>query len=316
MTRWKLAKKAAMLTLGLIFIGYLAYYLFKHRLELMQAFHLSAGTLVVLACLVMVTMLSRVVQFQLMLSALGTPMSFWRAMHLTFTTQLLNYLPLSPGTVMQAAILKKEDSLKYASYASFYTARIVSILTSAGILGVIGLTWSAVPWQAATGPLWTLFISAAIIPTLALHIPKGWVRRDKSRLHKLIFDFLTGWEQLRSRRGIFGGMLLLSAITNLTIAARIWLCFGAMGRDADYIACLAFSATINFTTLLNITPGGLGLREMMVAAVASVTGFTFKDGMFASSLEHAVTIMMVIATCAASLLVIMGSKRRSNRASP
>jgi len=313
MTRWKLAKKTAMLALGLIFIGYLAYYLCKHRLELVQAFHLSAGVLVMLACLVMVTMLSRVVQFQMMLSALGTPIAFWRALHLTFTTQLLNYLPLSPGTVMQAAILKKEDSLKYASYASFYTARIVSILTSAGILGAIGLMWSAAPWQAATGPLWALFIASAIIPTLALHIPKDWIRCDKSRLHKLIFDFLTGWEQLRNRRGIFGGMLLLSAVTNLTVAARIWLCFGAMGRDADYIACLAFSATINFTTLLNITPGGLGLREMMVAAVASVTGFTFKDGMFASSLEHAVTIMVVVATSLVNLLVILYQKRSASR---
>jgi uncharacterized membrane protein YbhN (UPF0104 family) len=304
MNHWRSASRIATWVLGPILVGYLAWYLVTHWHDMVSRTHLAPSTLAMLVALVLVTMLSRVIQLQWMLAVLECPVGFWRVLNLTFSGQLLNYIPLT-GTVIQATILKKDNSLKYASFASMYAARLVAVLTTAGVLGLIGLACSPASFQAQALPVWALFAASAVLPTTVLYVPKRLVDPNKSKVHKAFYDVLVGWEMLRTHRGLLLGILGMAAVANLSTAGRIWLCSGAMSYSISYVACLAFSAIINFTFLFNFTPGGLGFREVLMASVAAANGFGYQPGMNTSSLEHGITMVVVVIVGLPCLLAII-----------
>jgi uncharacterized membrane protein YbhN (UPF0104 family) len=245
-----------------------------------------------------------------MLWVLEKPIGFWLSLNLTFSGQLLNYLPLRPGTLMQAVILKKESSLNYSSYASMFTARVLVVFVSAGILGVFGLVFSGAIWQRQSQVLTAFFAAATVLPMLVFFIPRGIAARRKGPLGKALFDFLSGWEMLRRHWPAMLGSIGMAMVAIISTGMRMWLCFVALKLESSFVACITFAAIIQFVFLVSITPDGLGLREILVAGVAAIMGFTYEHGMFASSLEHGITIIVTALTGLPSLLVILYGRRR------
>ena len=103
---------------------------------------------------------------------------------------------------------------------------------------------------------------------------------------------LSGWQQIRRSPGPLLLLHLLAAVRLLLLGARFWICFEITGLDGGFVAGLMFAAIISLLLVVNITPGSLGIREVVVGALGSMTGLSFAQTMLAASIDRVVLLAM------------------------
>jgi uncharacterized membrane protein YbhN (UPF0104 family) len=145
------------------------------------------------------------------------------------------------------------------------------------------------PLVAAFSGILALAMGAVFLPVTRLPFGKSYVGRRLELLAKGVVLI----------RGNGSGVALLStlAFTKVVGAAfRMWICFRLLGADVSPLtAGLLASATIVFS-LVNLTPGNLGLREVAMAAISTLLGSSYEVGMAAASIDRVVLLVYTLAT--------------------
>ena len=60
--------------------------------------------------------------------------------------------------------------------------------------------------------------------------------------------------------------------------------------------------------IVNITPSGIGIRELLIAVLAELLGVGFADGMLAAGLDRVVAIVFAVSSGAPGLLYLRTRK--------
>jgi uncharacterized membrane protein YbhN (UPF0104 family) len=290
-------------------VAYVARSLYLDRAELSRALDVSVGAIIGVTALMFVAHVQRTLEFTYMLRQLGVREPFMEGFWLTAAGYLLNHLPLNAGLVMRAALLKQDHALPYTSYLAL-TA--VNALVNVAVGALIGLGVTAAGGWEGQRAGWALAafgaISAAAIALICM--PRSLAPRGDGFLASRSRVLLAG---VASIRGNGLGLLLLAflALTRLAGAgARLWICFGALGGSISWLgAALLGWASVLFT-LVNVTPGNLGLREMVLSLFAGELGSTHTLGMAAASIERVVLLAYIVVLGIPGLLSV---RRRALR---
>jgi uncharacterized membrane protein YbhN (UPF0104 family) len=290
-SRWR---GLAVLALELVCIGYVARVLFRERAELAKAFTLEASSLFVLFALMGVAHLQRAYEFTYMLRRLGVREPFGEGFLLTGAGFLLNHLPFNAGLVMRATVLKRDHALPYASYLSLVS---VNALVNIAVAAVLGLTTVALrkPFEPASAlPLLGVFGAMLVGAILGLSIPPAWIPTGQSFLLRRLGVFVQGSAKVRGNALQLAWLACLACTKIIVAGVRMWICFGALGADVSVLSLgLLASMTIVFS-LVNITPGNLGLRELALAAIATELGSSYAVGMAAASIDRVVLLIYTV----------------------
>jgi len=300
-SRLRSALSLVLLVGSLVYVGRLMY---RDRAELSHAFGLGAGAVIALTLLMGVSHAQRTYEFTYMLKRLGVREPFVEGFWLTAAGFLLNHLPFNAGLVLRAAILKRDHALPYSSYLSLVLVNALINVAVAAVLGLISVllnehveTTGAVPVALVCGAILLGAFAVVFLPLGKLPWGDGFVAR---RLRM----FTTGMGLIR---GNGSGVALLSVLALTKIAGasvRMWICFGALGAHvAPLTAALLASATIIFS-LVNVTPGNLGLREVAMAALATQLGASYAVGMAAASIDRVVLLGYTVLTGVPGLIWI------------
>jgi uncharacterized membrane protein YbhN (UPF0104 family) len=296
-------------------VAYVARVLVAQRHELAHAFELSPAAFVALFLLMGVSHTQRTYEFTYMLRRLGVSEPFREGFLLTGAGFLLNHLPFNVGLVMRAAVLKRDHALPYSSYLALVTVNALINLAVAALLGLVSVAATR-PFRPETG--WPLLGAFALLLAAAMgavFLPLGKLRFGESFVGRRLRLLAQGVELIR---GNGSGVALLStlAFTKVIGAAfRMWICFGLLGAEVTPLAAgLLASATIVFS-LVNLTPGNLGLREVAMAAISTVLGSSYGVGMAAASIDRVVLLAYTIVTGIPGLLSLrrrglVGAKAR------
>jgi uncharacterized membrane protein YbhN (UPF0104 family) len=311
MKRLAWIRHVVLLGAGLALAGYIGYYLFERRGEFGRALELRPEVLALLAGLVLVGLALRAWQFQMMVRVVGAGISYGRAAQLILAGLVMNLVPLRFGTIMRAASLKRENQVRYASFASMHLGEVLVLVMSTGVLGLAGLLFGGAAGRAEATVLGGLFAGAIVVSAAVLHTPRAWVDERRTRVHRFLHGVLSGWETLRTARRALAVILLARVAGTLLGVWRLWLAFGSLGVEAGFFRCLILSAVMQLVLLVSFTPAGFGLRELVVAAAAVATGLTFEQGLFASTLDHAVALAVMLLAGVPSLVLLAARRRRS-----
>jgi uncharacterized protein (TIRG00374 family) len=92
----------------------------------------------------------------------------------------------------------------------------------------------------------------------------------------------------------------LQAILILLLAIRYWLAFHMLSQEVSLSQTLLFASASILTQLVSIAPGGLGVREAIVAAVATALGFQPGASVVAVGLDRLIMTAAVLITGAVS----------------
>lgn len=288
-------------------VAYVSRALWEDRAEFGRALNMSASTLALLLLLMLAAHVQRTFEFTYMLRRLGVREPFGDAFLLTAAGYLLNHLPLNAGFVMRAALLKRDHALSYTSYLSL---TMVNALINVAVGAFIGLltTARALLGGQAHFLQFSVFLAVVLGAAVLLALPESLAPAGSSFVARRLRTFLEG---AKSIRGNGRGLTLLAGLAALRIlgnALRLWLCFAAMGASISIMGAALLGWGSVLFTLINVTPGNLGLRELVLSLAAAELGSTQSLGMAAASIDRVVLLAYVVALGVPSLFSL---KRRS-----
>ncbi len=312
-SRWRLV---AVTFFQVACVAYVAHVLYGERNELRQALHLSAPALGGLFVLLILAHVQRTLEFTYMLRRLGVIEPFVDGFMLTGAGYLLNHLPFNAGLIMRAAVLKRVHALPYTSYLSL---TMVNALINVAVGALMGLLAAAAGNVGPRSALPLLVLGLAAAASLAfVWLPRRLAPRGDGFIAQRIRVLLEGVALIRGN-GL--GLLLLAvlAVTRLVgAAARLWICFGALGASISVLGAALLGWGSVLFTLVNVTPGNLGLRELVLSLAAAELGTTHSIGMAAVSMDRVVLLAYTVAIGAPALYSLRrrGIFRASPRAAP
>jgi len=156
--------------------------------------------------------------------------------------------------------------------------------------------------------LLAFFAISIILPIIVLYIPASIISDRSGWTRTAIKDLLLGLEQIRKNYRSVVVLFLLATVLLLTIALRLWVCFRALDTSVTLIGCVMFAVVSNLLLIINITPGSLGLREIIIGAIASFTGLNFERGLFAASLDRVFSLLFAVVVGLPGLAVLKRKK--------
>ncbi len=301
-SRW--LRSTLLSLLGLAIVAAFGYYLYVNADRYLQLFHLSPVGLAVLFLLSLQVPVLNGMQNTLLYRALGsTRFSHRTGFLLAAATSLANQLPVPGGIVSRGFYLKRSYDLSYSVFTSSTISFFICFLSLDGFVGIlILLYWALFRSIVAASSLWIGF-SIMFACMLVFWLPVHRLRLPapiQARLDRA----LDGWLIIRRDPLLVLKMLGLQLITILLVAIRYWLAFHMFSQNVTVADVLLMSNATILTQMVSLAPGGLGVREAIVGAVASVLGFGTAVSVAAVGLDRLVSTLVIFAVGGISTVIL------------
>lgn len=210
---------------------------------------------------------------------------------------LANQLPFAGGMIAKGLYLKKRHEVGYARFFSATVATFVLTIAVAGAIGLVTITTQSLRGN-TTPSIWLilgfLVMSASMLsfwlPVTRIPAP-AWLKRQLIQLE-------SGWQLLKDNPRLLSHLIIMITGMILIFAARLWLVFQLLSQGVTFAQSTLFAAASVLTQLVTFTPGGLGIREGIVAAAALGHGIALDISIVAVGMDRILelAIVAIIAT--------------------
>ncbi len=282
MNKWFKNILAAALIIGLL------WYLVAQRHQLEEAWSkLTAWQLLALYPLLIAQVFCSASVARILLGALKTKTSLWDMFLLQNAAILLNYLPMRFGTLFRASYLKRHYGLSYAHFGTFFICLILLMTTGAAAVGLVALVavYGIDDFERkilALAFLGSVVCSVCLI-CLPLPIPSG-----TGKLSTALRRFLTGRAQVIHNKAALGGSVVFVSANFVLTCVGLWIIYSGMGVTVHPAGFLVLGAITLAVFFVSLTPGALGIKEVILGAGAVVLGVPLEIGILAAMIHRAV----------------------------
>lgn len=211
---------------------------------------------------------------------------------LSVITTMGNYLtPFSGGLVARAVYLKHQHSFAYARFATLIASNYLVVFWVVGIVGFSTLV-IFFPLEEVYLSLALIFLGISFfISMLALlpniHLPENY------RLLKILNTSLEGWNVVKNDRRLLAQLVLYTIANILLNGLSFWIAYIALGVQISFYSALLISLIGVFSILLNITPGNLGIQELVVSVSSNLLGAGSGEGLLVALIIRISTMLVV-----------------------
>jgi uncharacterized membrane protein YbhN (UPF0104 family) len=298
------AREIAQVVLGLVFVVGGFYYLWQRRELLAETLNASWGGLLLMLLVVLATWVAVAAQTYVLFRAEGVPISFRENFVLSSAVWFGNYLPLRIGTLLRAQYMKSKYGMGYVRFGSLAAIRLAIQVLMSGLVGIGALLFGGFTSGRVSYPLLAIFASLTIAACAALLHPLPPLAFSGRRAARF-------WHELREGFGIARRHPRLAVVSGLwglvyyvLLSIRFGITFHLLGASAPPWVLLVLGVAGGVSSLLAITPGGLGVRELVIGYVVFATGQTFDMGIFAGAFDRAAQLAVVATLGAACFTVV------------
>ena len=221
---------------------------------------------------------------------LGYDIPFVRVLWINNLQIALNYLPMKAGTLSSAEVFRKTSSV---SYIDFTIAMLQQYLLSfAASLGIAALAMAStvhlMPTQRLVGV--GLLVTGCMTGLLPLffasqftRLPFPFLNPLRQRLER--FHFLT------QTRPEFLVISALSIFLVLASTCRLLLIYQTEQVQLGFMEASLVSSAMQMSTVISITPAGLGVNEAIAALTTSLISNAAQVGVMVAMLDRAFILL-------------------------
>ena len=208
------------------------------------------------------------------------------------------FLPARGGIWMRAYYLKEKYHFSYTNYISLMLSSFFLLFVSAGILGMatIGLAM----WQ-LNRDLWLFF---SLFPGLILLTSLIWVIINKlvyssrymkfQRIKDFLENFYAGLAFFKDKPFLIMEYIVITKCSIICNGLAYALSLYSLGEDnISILVVIAVMALTSFSSLVTLTPGNLGVREMIMGFTCHHLGVSLETALLAAYIVRAVTVIGV-----------------------
>jgi uncharacterized membrane protein YbhN (UPF0104 family) len=194
------------------------------------------------------------------------------------------------GSIFRANYLKHHYGLAYAHFVTFYLYYTFLMTFMAAVIGLSVLLtfYGLVGYGIKT--LVIVFVGAITGSLLCLLVPLP-IPAGRGSLSTAMRKFLLGRSQISKERKTVLAVAALLAVNFLLVALRLGVIYHSMGKDIYPAGYLVLGALAYVILFIGLTPGSLGIRELVLSSSAVVLGVPLEVGILAAMVDRAVTVV-------------------------
>lgn len=279
--------------LTLIAVGLFGGYLYQNADRYQQLLNLSADSLLAMVglsiLLISINGLLNYFQYR----ELDVPLTINEGIGLASVNTLANQLPFAGGLVAKAVYLRQRYVLAYTRFLGATLALYVCFVAANGLVGIIILTYLYLVYDIPLSPLFLLGFSGMILSTAILWLPIN-ANSISGKWGQRLSQLLSGWQIFKQNWLLLGKLVALQLVMALIFAVRLDLAFGVLSQDVNLVYCILFSSATILSRLISIAPGGLIIREGIIAAIAAVLDFDVGITVVAVGIDRLVSTSVII----------------------
>jgi len=274
--------------LGVVILGVLLWYLVRHWEQLEALFNLTFLQLSTIYVLYFLVMLNITLAVQYLLKGLGVRTRFWDMLWLHNAALLLNYVPMKFGTLFRANYLKRHYGLRYTHFATFFLYITFLMTATAAIIGLSVLVLFYGLGEYESKILAVVFLASIGGSLLFIFVPLP-VPRGEGWFSTILRNFLTGRSQIsKEKKALVISLLYLVANFFLT-AVRIGIIYHCISQKIHPGGYVILGALGFVALFIALTPGSLGVKELVLSFGAVALGVPFEVGLLAAMIDRAIT---------------------------
>ena len=285
-------------------VGWGGWYIYAHPAELASMRGLSPGWLIALFCLAVAKIACMGSFTKVIVRSMGIDLRLLEWFGLSALSTMGNYLtPFRGGAVVRAMYLKSKHDLPYPLFLSTLSALyIISFATNAA-LGVLAMLTLYFWIEFVDVALLSFFLTLCLVPVAFLiflkvmpRLPdKDWLAwRGVRRLAALVVKIIEGWRVISARKSTLLQLVALSVLNSSVTLLMIHLSFIAFGVRLPLIESLVLSSLFMISSMIPLTPSGLGVAEVVLVLVSRGFGVQEMSGIFSTGLNRSVMILSSI----------------------
>jgi uncharacterized membrane protein YbhN (UPF0104 family) len=230
-------------------------------------------------------------------SALGIRLVCGEYMSLSFASSFANYfLPLRGGTGIRALYMNHVHGFPIIDLVSILSIMYVMHSIVNGLLALVAMGLIAVKGGPVNSSLVAFFalIVAAGVSAMFVNIK---IDGNHGRFPlKQIAQFSRAWRAVRGNRLLLTRLWMLILVMTF---ATVWQCraaFDAVAVPLPLEGVFIYAASKNLAALIGLTPGALGIVELVSIYLGNVLGYTTVDALSVQGLIRAVAIIVLLVT--------------------
>lgn len=288
---WRHVRRILPWLAALGMLGYAAWLCYSRQLDWKAALRLPVLSIALIVALQLLYNLAMSCRHYLMLRALGLRGATFGAWFRIFVMgRTMNSLMGQSGNVYRALALKKGYGFGYSKTIAAYSATAwMSIMLNAFLIAAITAVFQ--PGFEIGGVNVPVAAGAAFVVTLALpFLARRFGRLVSATLGKR-WDWVSrvvhradGAVAVASRPGLVLTINAVGVFSFAVNALMIYIAFRGMGIDLAFPALLVFVGILRLSSLVIITPGNLGVRELAYGFLSSAVGVGLAEGLLVSGI--------------------------------
>lgn len=285
-------------------------FIFDERERLRPIIEFSKLEVLFVAVLTLVTSYLNSLQFFILYRVVGARVDEHWALYIA--GQAANHLPGQLGTAYRFRYLSRVHNLSYADAAVAYGLNFVISVGGTGVVGVIGCIGLGV--QKGTWSIGLVIVLVALILVAGLAVVVPTVEYARSGPISAVWTrFRRAWNRGAASSVTVKRVLALEVIRYGFGALRLYIAFRWLGFDEPYFFFLIIAPIAGLATFVAITPAGLGVRELAIAAAVVSLGRPFESGLIGSSADRVVTTAVILLVGTPTFLYTNHKLRCANR---
>ena len=214
---------------------------------------------------------------------------------LSFASSFANYfLPFRGGTGIRALYMNRMHGFPITEFVSTLSIMYLMHIVVNGLLALVGMGLIA----RNGGPLnlsLMLFFAFIAAAGLAAMLIRFEIRREfRSFPLAQIARLVNAWQAVRADRGLVMKMWLLMIAMTVATAWQCRAAFDALSIALPWEGVFVYAAAKNLATLIGLTPGSMGVVELISIYLGNVLGYSTADALSVQALIRAVAIASLL----------------------
>jgi uncharacterized membrane protein YbhN (UPF0104 family) len=303
-------KNYASLILTFGIIAWAVIYVNKHFDEVRNILSVSFEKLVILILLVLIEIIINGYSTKIILHLFRVNLDFHEWFGLSAITTMGNFLsPFRGGVGIRALYLKSKFNFPITSFLSTVVATyIISSLISA-LIGIISLFLLYFYYDIFSISIFLLFFVVSLISLFFLFLSHK-LPRFRNRYLSRINAVTDGWQKISNNYPLLLKLILLYSLYSFESILLIYFSFQTLSIDINILES-SIIASLNFlSTLIAITPGGLGLNEAVIVLSSQLFGVILSQGIIAAALWRSAMLLWVFTLGPIYSFVLIGQRMR------
>ena len=137
--------------------------------------------------------------------------------------------------------------------------------------------------------LFAVFIISFILSSILVFVPVS-VPKGNTRIMNILHNFFEGRKQIiKAKKTLFACALLMN-INFVLSSIRLGIIYNSLGQNVHPAGFLILGASGYFVMFISLTPGAIGIRELVLGAAAVVLGVPLKIGIPAALIDRAIAL--------------------------